>query len=802
MRSPARRVAHSFFFMKLPRLPLALALWSWTAGLLLAQKPYEVMDYGRFLSATFHNAAGKSTFDQKGSSANKGIAIKLGKEGSAAMVFDTELLRMAGGWTGGYLKYTGVAFDGAHGPNPKPPAEAQIVFETNPTGPGWSQGDDFKDPRPLPTGPGAAKIPFGPLPKTWAKYKGLYLHGDNVVLAYTVGTAAMLELPSLEVAAEQNFLGRTFQVLEKGAASRLLVAEGAEGATAAVQGETVVLNDPSSNRVLDASPENPGWRVVIGALGLPKGAVWEIVGKSRVELKLPAFAGSEHFKVVYWRGTEGDVQKATAALSKLAKPADLKPLTKGGPAHWTEEVTTTGKLGAAEGGFPYAVDTIGLPSENPYKSWIRVGGFDFFADGRIAFCTWSGDVWVGKGIDEKLEQVTWHRYATGLFQALGLKIVDDQIYVLGRDQITRFHDLNGDGEADAYENFNNDVQVTPGFHEFAFDLQTDPQGNFYFAKGGPVNPGGRGWGPLSDHNGCLFKVSKDGERFEVYATGLRAPNGVGMSPTGQVSVGDNQGTWVPVDYIHYVKQGEFIEVPDLAHRGDAAPDKYSEHLCWIPYDMDNSCGSHVWVTSDKFGPLKGEMLYLSYGKSSLFTVLKEKVGNSMQGGVVKLPLKFDTGIMRARFNAQDGQLYVAGLRGWQTNGAKDGGLHRVRYTGDPATVQNSLRITDKGIHIGFTNALETSSASDAGNYSIQQYTYKWAKDYGSPEFKASDPTQKGRDTVDIKSVTVSPDKKSVFLEVPGLQPVMQMRIKMKINSEAGAPVPGEIGNTINVVGKE
>ena len=98
-----------------------------------------------------------------------------------------------------------------------------------------------------------------------------------------------------------------------------------------------------------------------------------------------------------------------------------------------------------------------------------------------------------------------------------LKIVDDQIYVLGRDQITRLHDIDGDGEADFYENFNNDVQVTSNFHEFMFDLQTDSQGNFYFLKGGPVNPGGRGWGPLSDHHGCIFKVSADGQKFEDLA---------------------------------------------------------------------------------------------------------------------------------------------------------------------------------------------------------------------------------------------------------------------------------------------
>ena len=298
-------------------------------------------------------------------------------------------------------------------------------------------------------------------------------------------------------------------------------------------------------------------------------------------------------------------------------------------------------------------------------------------------------------------------------------------------------------------------------------------------------------GPLSEHHGSIFKVSKDGQKLETFATGVRAPNGIGVSPTGEVSVGDNQGTWVPVDYIHFAKQGDFVGVPDLSHR-DQPPTTYDPHLCWIPYDVDNSCGSHVWVTSDKWGPFKGEMLYLSYGKSSLFKVVKETVDGTMQGGLVKFPLKFDTGIMRAAFNPGDGQLYVGGLKGWQTNGVKDGGIHRVRYTGKPVTMQTGLNVTDKGIRITFTSPVDPTTAGDAENYSIQQNNYHWTKEYGSPEYKVSNPDEKGRDDVPIKSVRVEPDGKSVFLEVENLQTVMTMRIKMNIKGADGSQLPNEI----------
>ena len=54
----------------------------------------------------------------------------------------------------------------------------------------------------------------------------------------------------------------------------------------------------------------------------------------------------------------------------------------------------------------------------------------------------------------------------------------------------------------------------------------------------------------------------------------------------------------------------------------------------------------------------------------------------------------------------------------------------------------------------------------------------------------------------IKSVKVSEDGKTIFLEVPGLQPVEQMRIKMNLKALDGSRVPDEVCHTINVVAEK
>jgi hypothetical protein len=417
---------------------------------------------------------------------------------------------------------------------------------------------------------------------------------------------------------------------------------------------------------------------------------------------------------------------------------------------------------------------------------------DFFAGGkRAAVCTMDGDVWTVDGIDDGLEKLTWKRYASGLFQTLGLRIVNDEIYVLGRDQITRLHDLDKDGEADFYENFNNDCGVTPAYHEFAHDLHTDSKGNFYYLKGSNLG------NAVVPYHGCLIKVAKDGKSSEVYTTGFRAPNGMSVGPDDVLTTSDNQGNWTPSTPINYItKQGQFCGFLPCAHQ-TPAPKERPAPLCWIPYSEDNSGGGQLWATTTKWGAFNGELFHLSYGKCVLFHVLREQVGDVWQGGVVKFPFKFISGSMRGRFNPADGQMYFVGMRGWQTDGSRDGCFQRIRYTGAPMNMPLSAKVTSTSIAITFTDKLDAETAGSADSYSATWANIKWTGDYGSPEFWVSEPNKKGREPLPVKGAELSADGKTVTLKFEALKPVHELVIKYKIRGADGAAINQELDYTIN-----
>ena len=689
----------------------------------------------------------------------KGLALRLGEDGKHAIAYDTELARVVGGWSGKFVTEMNLMSRGEY-----PSALGSVYFSTD---------DDLAG---LAVGENAAKLTqrqgYGHLGAGHYRLASFQPKGDGVLTFTVVGTA--------------DRVSETPRVVDSNEAQVIVRALTAETAT----GVTVLLG-----RVKDADRigvRGPGRRESL--------AGWEVyripAGKQQVEIAY-APVGAAH--PTGWPEETGP--KPFADFSR-------------------QQVVTQGEL-STKTGEPYVTDRIKLPEANAWKAPLYVSGVDFFADGRVAICTFHGDVWIGSGIDAKLEQVTWERFATGLYHPLGLKVVDGVIHVTCRDGLWKLlPGAGGRGSAQVYTVFNADIQVTKNFHEFVFDLQSDAAGNFYFAKAGPVKKGGRGFDDLCEHHGSLFKVTPDGTTLSVVATGFRAPNGLGLSPTGQLTSGDNEGTWTPVCRLNWIKQGGFYGVPPLAHR-QAEPTDYDRPLCWMPKDVDNSSGGQVWVTSDQWGPWKGRLLHLSYGMCSLYGVLPQEVEfrgqPQMQGGLTRFNVNFDSGAMRARFNPKDGQLYVVGLRGWQTTAVKNGCLQRVRYTGEKVRTPLDLKVSAGRVEVRFGEPLDAAVAKDLGSWNVEIWNYLWSAAYGSPdlstqvksvpaaevgkdgkpEFSKEQMAQANHDLLKVSRVELSADGRTATLYLNDLAPCMQMSLKYNLRSADGVEVSGRIVNTIH-----
>ncbi len=716
---------------------------------------WKEMINGPFFSGTIAVTVPPSTPDAKASTqvTNKGLVVRVGDMGQAAVCYDTELLRMSAAWTGEFLHYGAFRFGLL-----EPQRAAGTVQFVTPHLPGWSGDGKFADPRP-------AK-PYGSLPHDVARYRGVHRHGQHVVLNYTIGQTAVLESPWAVTVEDTTLLTRT-----------------------------VLIGPTAEPRHLLVGPMKTRVRLVRPVSGVSLLTPDSLLAHGNLVVQVAPSAEPRQFQLVLG----GETQNAALldqAVQQLASVPEvsLKDLTTAGPPQWTAEIVTQGTVAADDAA--YVVDTLTMPFENPYKALLFASGHDFFANGDAAVCMVHGDVWRVSGIDDRLQKLTWKRIATGLFQPLGLKIVNDQVFVLGRDQITRLVDANGDGETDFYECFNNDGQMTANGHEFATCLETDSRGRFYYLRGDS--------GSATQQDGCLLRVSPDGEKLEVVATGFRNANGLSVSPGGTITVAPQEGNWTPGSAIFSVREGGFYGAMQSHHRA-VPPTDFDKPLCWIPRLQDNSSGGQTWVTGDRWGPLNGSLLHFSFGTCRMFSVLREpaaRAGEVGIAGTVQWPLQFDSGIMRGRFRPTDGQLYVTGLKGWVSSAVRDGCFQRVRYTSLPVDLPVQVATRKNGLLLKFTSPLDRETAEDPENFHIEQWNYRWAADYGSPEFKPTSPQELGRDTVEITSATLLPDARTVFLELAELKPVMQMALSYTLQSAARSKLEQTVNLTVHAVSPE
>jgi hypothetical protein len=206
------------------------------------------MNYGDSLINTYEFGNDGSNF------AYKGIATRVDpgpggvSRGSAWMIFDHDTLRVSAAWTGkGFIDWQGIHFNGRHGIHPRLVGDVHFA---NPSGPGWADPEtgSFDDPRIV----GRDGRRYGPLPRKWAHYKGLYYHGQQRIIDYTVGSTRILEMPRLAMSQDMPVFVRSFNI---GPRDRDLTLQVARSATPgnvlteiATEGGAVVFGPPASGQ--------------------------------------------------------------------------------------------------------------------------------------------------------------------------------------------------------------------------------------------------------------------------------------------------------------------------------------------------------------------------------------------------------------------------------------------------------------------------------------------------------------------------------------------------------------------------
>jgi len=471
------------------------------------------------------------------------------------------------------------------------------------------------------------------------------------------------------------------------------------------------------------------------------------------------------------------IGKSSSIVSSLeGSKKGLSSLVGGGPAQWTETVKTEVAMGT-EKDLAYVIDTIRLPEDTGFQSMLQLTSVGFLPNGDALVVSLAGEVYRVSGLGNGSKEVEWKRYASGLHQPIGIHIDKDGIFVLERGQITRLHDLNSDGEVDFHENYANDFDAKNKSHTHCFGLSRGVDGSFYFIN----------WKDI-------MRTTPD-RKTDYFSYGVRNCMGAGLGHWGGFLAGPQEGTFTPTSMVIEVHENEYY-----GHRGEPSTETISPPLCFVPRGIDNSTGGFVAADSEKWGPLNGHTIGLSYGYATHYLILRDDSTQRAQGAVVPLEGDFLSGIMRGAFSPVDGQLYVTGIDGWGDYAVRDGCFERIRYTGQPLRKPVGYQVHENGLRLDFSVALENSESIKPENFFVHQWDYEYSKAYGSPEYSKRQPDSLGHDVLSVRSVIRLNGGKSLFLEIPEIETVMQMHVRMHLLSEDGVAFKTDIFPTVVELG--
>jgi cytochrome c len=430
-----------------------------------------------------------------------------------------------------------------------------------------------------------------------------------------------------------------------------------------------------------------------------------------------------------------------------------------------------------------------------------VGGMDFFPDGRIALLEWGvpGSVFIiSADAATGTSGVGITRFARGMNSAMGLRVVDNTIYVMEKEGLTQLVDTDKNGVADEYNCINQGFPSNNSMLNLSYDLGYSG-GKFYAAISSDVAAGGYDFGSSQKPGttalagrSTMYQMSPDGSS-SAFACGFRNPNG--MEVNGEdIFVSDNEGSWMPSSKLIHVKQGRFY-----GHRTNPANacqtannNTESPPVVWSTFGDGTTATGRSWgsPTLVRSGPYKGQFLIgetVMNSPNNVVRVFVEKVGGELQG--VVLPF-IEAGSTKGvqRILERNGTIFLGihgSTGGWGARSGMVPGFDVLR----PNTAANFLEV--KAVRSMGPGSFEVefnknvgSGAGQAAQYTVSTWQNIAVENYGGGRFT-------DRTNLTVSSAGVSADKRKVTLNIGGLKAGWVVKINF------GSGISGEDASSLH-----
>lgn len=415
------------------------------------------------------------------------------------------------------------------------------------------------------------------------------------------------------------------------------------------------------------------------------------------------------------KGKAKAMPKGKGAAAKAKAPAKAKPKTaEVGPAIGENTATPVDRVKVPEG---FKTELLYSVPGGDQGSWVALAADD---KGEIYASDQYGDLYhfPAPGEGETLQQKDVKKVPVNIRAINGMAFADGYLYAGVNDYekkatsgFYRISDSDKDGELDKVELLRAfDSKSDHGVHA----VVPTPDGKYFYLitgnnaiiEGGPKegtsdnSPVAKIWGDdhllprMPDgrgHNrhvlspgGIVYRISRDGKEFEIYASGFRNIYGGSLNKQGELFTYDadmeydfNTPWYRPTRVNHVVSGGEY------GWRNGAG--KYPEfYPDTVPATLNIGPGSPTGTLfgyGAKFPKKYQEAYYVmdwSWGK--VYAVTLEQDGASYSGTKEEFITGAPLPVTDAIIHPKDGAMYFAiGGRRVQS------GLYRVTYTGDEST---------------------------------------------------------------------------------------------------------------------